>query len=637
MKNIIIGTAGHVDHGKTSLIKALTGIETDRLREEQERGMSIELGFAHFTLPSGAQAGIVDVPGHQRFIKNMLMGATGMDMVILVIAADEGVMPQTREHFDILRLLGVRMGVIALTKMDLVDTEWTELVAEDVKDLVKGSFLQTAPIIPVSTVTGQGISDLLTALDDIASRTSERTAVGPFRMPVDRVFSIPGFGTVVTGTLRSGVVRSGEAAEILPQGIGSRVRGIQVHGQKEALARAGSRVALNLAGIELTQAARGNVVAAAGSLQPTSMVDVRLELLPQLESPLRRRSRIRFHTGAVEIMGRVALLDREEAAPGSSVLAQIRLETPTAVGREDRFILRRYSPGILIGGGSILDPHPRRHRRNSAGLVDALLVRERGTPDELISQALLNAGPTALLPAELASRTGLSLGEVTEALQLTSSGDIPGSSNSGAIATGTRWVHRSHVEEIERRALELLDEQHRSHPLLPGLPKEELRARAGRNLDARVYNFCLTRLQEAGAIQQDGPLVRRSDHKIKLEGEDAIAAAKLLHTYREAGPNPPFASEALAQFQGNGREREVFEALVHRGELVKIAEDLYLEQERLQEAIGKAVELINATGSITVSQFRDAIGSSRKTVVPLMEYLDSARITRRRGDERVLY
>ncbi|MDQ2732573.1 MAG: selenocysteine-specific translation elongation factor, partial [Armatimonadota bacterium] len=622
MKNIIIGTAGHVDHGKTTLIKALTGIETDRLREEQERGMSIELGFAHFTLPGGAQAGIVDVPGHQRFIKNMLMGATGMDMVILVVAADEGVMPQTREHFDILRLLGVSAGVIALTKSDLVDPEWTELVAEEVKEMVKGSFLQGAPIVPLSAVTRMGIGELLSALDEIASRTGERTGVGPFRMPVDRVFSIPGFGTVVTGTLRSGIVRTGEAAEILPQGVGSRVRGIQVHGEKQDLARAGSRVALNLANIELTQAVRGNVVAAASSLQPTSMIDVRLELLPQLGAPLRHRSRIRFHTGAVEIMGRVALLDREEAAPGASVLAQIRLETPTAVGRQDRFILRRYSPGILLGGGSILDPHPRRHRRNSAGLVDALLVRERGTPDELVSQALLNAGPTALLPAELASLTGLPQTEIMDALQRTSAPDALIPSGRGVVAVGNRWVHRSHVDEIERRGVELLDEHHRLHPLSPGLPKEELRRRAGRSLDAKVYNFCLTWLEEAGSIQQDGPLVRRREHEIKLEGEDAVVAARLIQTYRDAGVNPPFATEVLALFRGNGREQEVFEVLVYKGELVKIAEDLYLERERLQETINKAIELITASGSITVSQFRDAIGSSRKTVVPLMEYLD---------------
>ena len=632
MKNIIIGTAGHVDHGKSTLIKALTGIEPDRLKEEQERGMSIELGFASFDLPGGARAGIVDVPGHERFIKNMLMGATGMDMVVLVVAADEGVMPQTREHFAILRLLEVNTGVIALTKADLVDEEWLELAEDDIRELTRGSFLEGAPIIPVSAATGRGMPDLIRALDEIASKTAERLGAGPFRMPIDRIFSIPGFGTVVTGTLRSGVVRVGEAAELLPQQQQTRVRQIQVHGRREESARAGSRVALNLAGIELADAHRGDVVVAAGSLKPTSMVDVRLDLLPELEKPLPHRARIRFHTGAVEIMGRISLLDRIEAAPGESVLAQIRLEQPTAVGRQDRFVIRRYSPGVLVGGGVILDAGPARHRRNQENVISSLLVLERGTTDEMVEQTFLKAGPNALTADEAAATAGLEQSEVAVALKALAVAEPP-----RVIPIGTRWVHAHHLSELETRVTEILDEFHRRQPLQPGMPREEVRARSGRSVDSRVYNRCLTHLEETGVIVSDGHLLRRSTHEIRLEGRQEEIAAIIRERYRSAALNPPSVDDALSSFGPQDRAREVFEVLVVRRDLVKLTEGLYLSGEVARETTDTAVRLLKEHGTLTVSELRDEVGSSRKVMVPFLEYLDSRRVTRRRGDERVLY
>ncbi|MDD4170142.1 MAG: selenocysteine-specific translation elongation factor, partial [Desulfotomaculaceae bacterium] len=414
MKHLIIGTAGHVDHGKTALVKAMTGVDTDRLKEEKERGISIELGFTSLELPSGRKAGIVDVPGHERFIKHMLAGAGGFDLVLLVIAADEGVMPQTREHLDIIQLLQVKKGVVVLTKADLVDEEWLELVTEEVREFLQDTVLEKAPLVTVSAVTGQGIAALLELLDHVAEETESKTAAGTPRLPVDRVFSVTGFGTVVTGTLVAGQLRVGDMVKVQPAGLTARVRSLQVHGKKVEVAGAGQRVAANLAGLEVEQVSRGSVVAGTDSLVPSHRLDVHLLLLDSADRPLKNRERVRFHIGSGETLGRVVLLDREELAPGATAYAQVELEEMVAAVKGDRFVIRSYSPLWTIGGGTVIDAAPgRKHKRFRSEVLGALATRERGTPEEILEHYLRD---NATLPeiADVAAGTGLQVSEVKE-------------------------------------------------------------------------------------------------------------------------------------------------------------------------------------------------------------------------------
>ncbi|MCC2670060.1 MAG: SelB [Armatimonadetes bacterium] len=393
-QHFIIGTAGHVDHGKTALIRALTGAETDRLVEEQERGMSIDLGFADFALPSGRHAGVIDVPGHERVLKNMRAGAGGIDLVLLVIAADEGVMPQTREHLDILNILQTRRGIVAITKADLVDEEWLELVQDEIRGVLKGTFLAHAPMVPVSSITGAGIDELRNLLDRMAEEVPTRTIVGPWRLPIDRVFTIRGFGTVVTGTLIAGVARVGDRVQVLPRGLETRVRSIQVHGASCDFAEAGTRVALNLAGLEVEDVERGDVAAPLNTQRATQALDARLDVLKSCPRELKNRTRVRVYLGTAEVLARLNILDSETLEPGGSGLVQLRLETPTIAAKGDRYVLRFYSPMETIGGGSIVDPFPIRHKRFDAAVLANLAVKERGTPDELVAEAVQRSGLT---------------------------------------------------------------------------------------------------------------------------------------------------------------------------------------------------------------------------------------------------
>jgi selenocysteine-specific elongation factor len=414
-QHFIIGTAGHVDHGKTALIRALTGAETDRLREEQERGMSIDLGFASFQLPSGRLAGVIDVPGHERFLKNMLAGAGGIDLVVLVIAADEGVMPQTREHLDILNVLQARSGLVAITKADLVDEEWLELVRDEIAGALQGTFLEGAPMLAVSSVTGQGLAELTATLDRLAEQVPTRPIVGPWRLPVDRAFTIGGFGTVVTGTLIAGVARVGDRVAVLPRGVETRVRGLQVHGSPATVVEAGTRVAMNLAGVGLEGVERGDVAAPPGVYQPTLALDVRLDVLKSCPREVKNRTRVRVHLGAAEVLARLNLLDADALQPGDSGLAQLRLESPTVAAKGDRYVLRFYSPMTTIGGGAVIDPHPPRHRRFAAAVLQNLAVKEKGTPAELVAEAVQRGGLRPAAPAAVAQALGM---PVTEAQAL---------------------------------------------------------------------------------------------------------------------------------------------------------------------------------------------------------------------------
>ena len=609
MKNITIGTAGHVDHGKTTLIKALTGTDTDRLKEEKERGMTIDLGFASLDLSNGTHAGIVDVPGHERFIKNMLAGAGGVDLALLVIAADESVMPQTVEHLEILQLLEVKRGVIALTKADLVDADWIEVVVEDVRKVLGGTFLEDSPIVPVSSTTGQGLPELMAAIQDASESVEARDSSGPFRLPVDRVFTLTGFGTVVTGTLLAGTVRVGDAAEILPRGLKTRVRQIQIHGRKVESASAGSRVAMNLAGLEVSDLERGDVCATPETLKASNLLDLRLRLLKSAK-PLKNGTRVRFHMGTAELLGRLTLLDRDELKPGEQAFAQFRSETTAAAVRNDRFVIRSYSPMVTIGGGVIIEPNARRHRRFDASTISAMETASKGSPEELLEQAL------RLLPAGTTERKDAQLLE-----SLKRNGKV-------VELPGGRFIHASALAGHVGKMRASLQSFHEKKPLKLGMPKEELRNTAVKAFDSKGFGALLEYLEQAGEISASDTLVRLAGREIALNPEQQAAAERMLGELKKAGLNVPSPDEL--------GPKEILELLVQRGDVVKVTQDLYFHRETIEQAERTVRDYIGKNSKITVSEFRDITGSTRKYSLPILEYFDSKKITRRQGDERVL-
>ncbi|MFZ5646755.1 MAG: selenocysteine-specific translation elongation factor [Bacillota bacterium] len=631
MKSLIIGTAGHVDHGKTLLVKALTGLDTDRLKEEQERGISIELGFAFLSLPGGRRAGIVDVPGHERFIKNMLAGVGGMDMVMLVIAADEGVMPQTREHLDIIQLLQIKYGVVVLTKVDTVDGDWIALVKEEVAEFLKGTILEGAPLIEVSSVTGQGIERLKETLAGLAEKVESRSAVGPMRLPVDRVFSVTGFGTVVTGTMISGSAATGDPVEIMPGGISSRIRNIHVHGKKVERAAAGQRVAINLAGVEVEQVPRGSVVAATGYLKPTFRLDVRLQLLKSART-LKQRARVRLYLGTAEIFGRVVLLQEEELEPGKWTYAQIELEEEAVALKGDRFVIRSYSPMRTIGGGSIIDTNPRKHKRFRQDVIESIATRERGAPEELVQQVL--RGESGMFAAgDIARTTGLSGDETVKTLEdMVLVGAVRRIEGEGTAYyldgdTYLRWTG-----EIKS----VVQGYHKEYPLREGFPKEELRSRKFGGLNAKQFQFLLQYLESDGVIVSgpttvsDPGFLWEPDPKIKNKLDLVISR------YREQAMQPPAWNEAAGSAGMDEKlSVEALHYMLKKGILIKVSDDLYFHSSSLQEAKEKLAVFFKTKGEITVGEARDLLGTSRKYALPLLEYFDREKITRRVGDARV--
>jgi len=630
MSHVIIGTAGHVDHGKTTLIKALTGIDTDRLKEEQERGMTIDLGFAALPLPDGSVAGIIDVPGHERFLKNMLAGAGGVDVVLLVIAADESVMPQTMEHLDILRILDVKNGVVALTKCGIVEEEWLEVVEEDIRSHLKDTFLANAPIVRVDSLSGYGIPELKQELIAAIQRTEAKNASAPFRLPIDRVFTRPGFGTVVTGTLVAGTIRVGDLVEILPQQVESRVRGLQSHGKKQQKVEAGSRVAVNLVGVEVEALERGMLLAAPHSLAPTQLFDATLRLLPTAPKPLRNLARVRVYIGTAEIIGRMQVLDTDEITPGSHSYVQFRAEQPFACARGDRFVMRTYSPMLTVGGGIVLDPHPVRHRRKDPIILNALAAKERGKPDDLL-ESWLRMSAYGGTRKEAATVLGLNEAEMESAVKaVLQRGEV-------VILEGDRLIHAAALASTTECAMNALATYHAANPLRPGMPKEELRGALGRGVDARAFTALLAHWQSAGHVIADATTVRRADFAVRLDLRQQALLNRLVEIYRAAGFNVPSPEEVAEQVQAPKEEvAEIVRVAHDQNLLIRVDEGLYFHQDTIEEARRMVKEYIAAQGSITVSQFRDLTGSSRKYALPILEYLDSVRFTRRLGDMRVL-
>jgi selenocysteine-specific elongation factor len=631
MKQLVLGTAGHIDHGKTTLIKALTGIDTDRLKEEKARGITIELGFAFLDLPSGQRLGIVDVPGHEKFVKNMVAGAAGIDLVALVIAADEGVMPQTREHLDICSLLGVGSGLVVLTKVDMVDEEWLELVKEDVAEFVSGTFLEDAPVVAVSGATGQGLDELKEVLDGMAADLQEQSAQGPFRLPVDRVFTMKGFGTVITGTAVGGEVEVGQEVEVYPPQVRARVRGLQVHNQEVQTARRGQRTAVNLQGLEKTGVTRGMVVAAPGCLVPSLWLDVELNALAEMARPLKQRAPIRFHTGTAEIMGRIMLLDRDEVKPGERVFCQVRLEEPVAVMSRDRFVMRSYSPVTTIAGGLILHPHPGRHKRGQPHIVSDLETLRQGGPAEVIAVHARLAAEAGLTLADLACISGLDpkrlQSQVAEMLSQQELVRID--KESGRMLAG------GVLEKLAATALELISGFHKQQPLKPGMPREELKQRLGQAVDAKLFSHLLDRLTKDGKLVAEKELLRLPGHEVRLAADDAALRARLEKAYLEGGLTPPNFKDAVAGADMK-QAKQVLGVLVNQGVLVRIKEDLYYHAEALAEVKSRLVAYLEKNKSIDAPQFKELTGLSRKYMIPLLEYFDATQLTMRVGDERVL-
>ncbi len=636
--HLIAGTAGHVDHGKTTLVKALTGVDLDTLPEEKTRGLTIALGFTHLDLPSGLRIGIVDVPGHHRFIKTMLAGAHGLDFVLFLIACNDSVMPQTREHLAILRLLGIRRGIIVLTKRDLVDEEMFALVEAEVDDLTKGTFLEKSPRVAVSAATGQGLPDLIAAIDRLAREVPPRRAEGSFRLFIDRVFTVAGAGTVVTGTVLSGQAAAGDELELLPSGVPVTVRQIEVHGSPAKLAAAGQRAALNLKFKDKAEVERGELLATPGSVRPTYMLDANLEVMADLPGPVAHWTRVRFYLGSSEAFGRLVLLDRDEIFPGQTAYLQLRLESPVPALNGDRFIARRFSADRTIGGGVILDAHPVKHKRHRELMVEDLKVREQGYLGEVVELEVKKAG-YFLEQGRLSADLGVAPGQVGEAVQgLAKKGRLLGF----AVKQENFLIHAEAWERFSRRLREILVEHHRELPqLLRRLAAQELRqrlaSRLGIALSAELFAAAAEKLVAEGRLKWVEATLALAEHEVKLSAADEQALGWIRSAYAQHPLDPPSTEEVVA---GSKLPKEVAQdclgRLVEQGALVKVSREFYFEAAALAQAEEHLLNYLEKNGGITVSAFRELIGTSRKYALPLLLYFDERGITVREGDVRRL-
>ncbi len=630
MKHVVVGTAGHIDHGKTSLVKALTGTDTDRLPEEKARGITIDLGFAFLEEPDGLTIEIVDVPGHERFVKNMLAGVGGIDLVMLVIAADESVMPQTREHLAICQLLRIKSGLVALTKTDLVEPDWLELVQDDLRRLLEPTFLAGCPVLPVSVRSGQGLPELRAALGELARAVPAKATDQTARLPIDRVFTVRGFGTVVTGTLTAGALGGDERVEIYPRGVQSRVRGLQVHGHAVERSAAGQRTAVNLQAVERAAIERGDVLAPPGALMPSLLVDATVELLEDAPRPLKTRDRVRFHAGTREVMARVLLVDRAQLEPGEVAYGRFRLEAPVVALPADRFVIRSYSPMVTIGGGTILDIAPPRFKRKAPALLAHLRLLEQGTPAEVLEEHLRQAGPAGARAGDLRARTPFGPERLKALLdELQTSG--------AAVAVDREWyLHRGANDRLRSQTLALLESFHAENPLRAGISREELRSRAG-HAQERVFAQLLGSLEADGQVRSDKDQVRLASHAIRLTPEQQRVVNGVEAEFLRAAAAPPSPEEALGRFGVTGTEKhELFQLLIADRRLVRVKESLYFHADALRAIRDKLVAHLQQHKEVSPADVKDLLGVSRKYAIPLMEYFDAQRITVRQGERRIL-
>ncbi len=633
MKQIIFGTAGHIDHGKTSLIKAATGINTDRLKEEKERGITIELGFASIDLPSGQHLGIVDVPGHEKFVKHMVAGAAGIDIVAMVIAADEGVMPQTQEHLEICTLLGIKHAFVVLTKIDMVDEEWLELVLDDIKSFIQGTFLEDSCIVSVSSTTGQGIDEFIRTLDKLCAQIPSRPPSAFFRLPVDRVFTMHGFGTVITGSLISGNVRVGDSVMLYPSLINSKVRGIQVHNQSVDVAESGMRTAINMQGLEKAVIQRGDILASPNALKPNYMLDVALHYLGSSKKPLKNRAQIRFHSGTAEILGIVILLENDELAPGEDTVAQIRLEVPIATVKDDHFVLRSYSPVKTIGGGQVLNPIPSKHKRFKPKIIENLKALCHRSPEEIIAYHVSRSGFQGVPIVDIKIMANLSDKRLRTAIQgLLSKKTLVQIDKENKI-----YIHGDSLELLKKQASAHLIAYHKTNPLKKGMPKEELKSKLPSYLHTKLFNLILNLLIKAETVMHEKDTVRMANHEVSLGMDQTVLRKNILEQYRSSRLMPPYFIALCKTLDAEiAQAKDVLLLLVNEGLLVKVKEELYFDVDAISDLKKRLVCFLETDGEITTPQFKEMTGASRKYVIPLIEYFDAQNVTLRVGDIRKL-
>ena len=639
MREIVLGTAGHVDHGKTSLVRALTGIETDRLKEEKKRGITIELGFAYLDLPCGHRLGIVDVPGHEKFVKNMVAGVTGMDLLAFIIAADEGIMPQTREHFDICRLLGVERGFVVITKKDMVDEEWLEMVTEEVHEFCAGSFLEGAPVIPASSVTGEGIDQVVKTIDQLVLDHDFTEVFGPFRLPVDRVFAMKGFGSVITGTSISGRASVGDEVRLFPSDRTTKIRGIQVHSEAVDVVEAGHRTAINLQGVDTAEINRGMVVAAPESLAPNYMLDCSFLYLSSNGKPLKHRARVRVHLGTAEILGRISLLDRDELLPGSEAYVQLLLEEPVAVWPEDHYVVRSYSPVATIGGGKILGNQSHRKRKRLSEKdrkynSEVLSILENGSAEEKTLLLLQEAGMSGLTFNELAVRLGIFAKHLTKIL------NEPLSSKKMVVvdSASQRYLLWNIAGEVIETIRLSLGAYHKANPLKSGLSKEEVRSGFKQAVDSKVFNYCLNDLIRKKEVVQEESIIRLTEHKVALKADEKKLQKDIKDWYSAKGLKTATIKETQEKFcdYSDSLVKEVLDLLIKDSSLVKVSETLYYDMVCLQGLQDEVVAFMKSEGEIDAPRFKTLSGLSRKFSIPILEYFDRIKLTIRVGDKRVL-
>lgn len=633
MQNVIVGTAGHVDHGKTCLIKALSGIDTDRLKEEKKRGITIELGFANLIDTDGVHIGIIDVPGHEKFVKNMLAGIGGIDLVLLVVALDEGVMPQTVEHFEILKMLQIRQGIVVLTKSDTVDSEWADMVEEDVRELIKGSFLEQAELIRVSSYTGENIDVLRQKIVTMAKQAGKRREEKElFRLPIDRVFTMEGFGTVVTGTLVEGMCEAGEEVMVYPQERLLKIRGVQSHGQKEEKASAGQRTAINLAGIKKEELSRGQVLAYPGSLVNSTMVDATLRLFDSTQRKLKNGDRVHLSYGSAQAIGKVILLDCEVVEAGQEALVQIRFDDPICVKRNDKFIIRFYSPVETFGGGTILNPAADKHKRGQEDIIESLRLKKTGTDMEILEQMVNEESRRFPEAKDLAAWMDLTVSEAEQMLDTLRNKKKILHLNDGSFVGKAYW------EKVSELANQVLAHFHRENPIVEGMDREELKSRLAERMhlkSGKKAEALIVELEKRKVITIQGSVVSVAGFTVSYSDEASQMMTDMENIYKKAGIEVPSTDELVGAYKDRKQARQVLSELTKKGILVKAGTGVLMHKEHWDRALNVLREHLASHPQITLGEFRDLLGTSRKYAVMLLETYDQMKITKKIGDARV--
>ncbi len=632
-QTLVMGTAGHIDHGKTALVKALTGVDTDRLKEEKERGITTELGFTHLTLPSGTNIGVVDVPGHEKFVRHMVAGASGLDFVLLIVAADEGVMPQTIEHVQICRLLGIKKGLIAITKKDLVDDEMIELVKEDIADLVKDTFLENAPMFPVSSLTGEGIPALVEAIDQLIQEIHGRETDQIFRLPIDRVFTMKGFGTVVTGTLISGELKTGDEIEILPSQRRCKVRGIQVHNQPTDVSKAGQRTAVNLQGVEKRDIQRGEVLIHPGSITPTHRLDAYLTMLPTAEHPVTHASIHRFHIGTSLHLAKIYLLDKEILEPSQEGFVQFVFEDPVIALPKDRFVIRGSGKIQTLGGGEVLFIHSPRRKRNAKESLETLRLLKEGSEREKVLFFVQASGLKGITFSKLLESTNMPRHELETILEE--------EEKQGTLArlalTPPVYLHKKQIATLSQQIAQSLEAFHAANPLKEGMEKEVLRSQLVPDMDKKFWDHLLNLLCEKGPFEVQQDTLRSTQHTQNIDPAFQKAIEEVRRQLRKGGPHPPTLKELTSHLKRPAAEiKTILNFLQKEGECVKLTEEIYMDIGAFEKIKNDTIIFLNENGEITVQSFKELTGLSRKFAVPILELFDKLRITLRIDQKRVL-